>query len=78
VAEVVRRLIGEGHTSVVREDIAEAGKKLRNALSAIGPEMLAASGKEIGLEYADLEHRLRAALAYTEAAYHEARWLQRS
>ena len=68
-------VVDESHMKVVREDVSEAGKKLRNALSAMRPEMLAASGREMRLEYADLEHRLRAELAYTEGAYHEARRL---
>ncbi len=63
--------------NVVREEVAEAGKKLRNALAAMGPENLAASGRQERLEYADLEVRIRSALAWTEAAYHEARRLRK-
>jgi len=42
------------------------------ALSAIDPKGVAAGHDE----YADLEHRLRSALAWTEAAYHESRRLK--
>ena len=62
--------------NVIREDIAEAGRKLRNALSALDSPTLAASGERVLKEYADLELRLRSALAWTEAAYHEARRLK--
>ncbi len=47
--------------------MADAGKHLRVALSALDPKGTAAGHDE----YVDLEHRLRSALAWTEAAYHE-------
>ena len=56
----------------VRNHLTDAGKHLRMALSALDPKGTA-SGHD---EYADLEHRLRSALAWTEAAYHESRRLK--
>ena len=55
----------------VRNHWTDAGKHLRMALSALDPKSIAAGHDE----YADLEHRLRSALAWTEAAYHESRRL---
>ena len=43
----------------VRDHLADAGKHLRMALSALDPKGVAAGHDE----YADLEHRLRPALA---------------
>lgn len=56
----------------VRNRLADSGKHLRMALSALDPKGTAA----VHDEYADLEHRLRSALAWTEAAYHESRRLK--
>ncbi len=56
----------------VRNHLTDAGKHLRMALSALDPKGIAAGHDE----YADLEHRLRSALAWTEAAYHESRRLK--
>jgi hypothetical protein len=56
----------------VRNHLADAGKHLRMALSALDPKDTAAGHDE----YADLEHRLRSALAWTGAAYHESRRLK--
>ncbi len=56
----------------VRNHLADAGKHLRMALSALDPRGVAAWHEE----YADLEHRLRSALACTEAAYHESKRLK--
>ena len=58
----------------VRDHLADAGKHLRMALSALDPKG-AAVGRD---EYADLEHRLRSALAWTKAAYHESKRLKGS
>lgn len=49
--------------------LVDAGKHLRMALSALDPKGEAAGHHE----YADLEHKLRSALAWTEAAYHESK-----
>jgi hypothetical protein len=56
----------------VRNHLTDAGKHLRMALSALDPKGVAADQKR----YADLEIRLRSALAWTEAAYHESRRLK--
>ena len=56
----------------VRNHLTDAGKHLRMALSALDPKGVAAGHEE----YADLEHRLRSALAGTEAAYHESKRLK--
>ncbi len=58
----------------VRNHLTDVGKHLRMALSALDPKGVAV-GRD---EYADLEHRLRSALAWTEAAYHESRRLKGS
>ncbi len=52
--------------------MADTGKHLRMALSALDPKGVAV-GRE---EYVDLEHRLRSALAWTEAAYRESKRLK--
>ena len=56
----------------VRNHLTDAGKHPRTALSALDPKGVAAGHEE----YADLEHRLRSALAWTEAAYHESKRLK--
>lgn len=56
----------------VRGHLVDAGKHLRMALSALDPKGTAAELDE----FVDLEHRLRSALAWTEAAYHESRRLK--
>jgi hypothetical protein len=55
-----------------RNHLADAGKHLRMALSALDPKGTAAGHDE----YADLGHRLRSALAWTETAFHESRRLK--
>ncbi len=56
----------------VRSHLADTGKHLRMALAALDLKDVAV-GRE---EYVDLEHRLRSALAWTEAAYHESKRLK--
>jgi hypothetical protein len=57
----------------VRDHLADAGKHLRMALSALDPKGVAAGHDE----YADLEHRLRSALAWTEAGVSRVQAAQR-
>jgi hypothetical protein len=60
------------YLELVRNHLVDAGKHLRMALSALDPKGVAAGHDE----YADLEHRLRSALAWTETAYHESKRLK--
>ena len=56
----------------VRNHLVDDDEHLRMALSALDPKGMAASHEE----YVDVEHRLRSALAWTEAAYDESRRLK--
>ena len=63
---------GSDYLEPVRNHVTDAGKHLRMALSALDPKGVAAGHDE----YADLEHRLRLGLAWTEAAYLESKRLK--
>ena len=56
----------------VRNHLTDAGKQRAPFAGALDPKGTAAGHDE----YTDLEHRLRSALAWTEAAYHESKRLK--